>query len=103
MSMRLGLELADGKVERVCDRCFVLLQSVQRKDRGTTGKKVGAVTHQDCRWILHMDTLYDSSFAARGREATTSIEATFSSLRGHSWRGGAQKTSASQTRTLCIN
>ncbi len=42
MSMRLGLEPTDGKLERVCDRCFVLLQSVQRKDRGTSVKKVGA-------------------------------------------------------------
>ena len=49
MSMRLGLEPADGKLERVCDRCFVLLQSVQRKDRGGTTKKVGVVMDQDTR------------------------------------------------------
>ena len=49
MSMRLGLEPTDGKLERVCDRCFVLLQSVQRKDRGTSVKKVGGPTYRDSR------------------------------------------------------
>ena len=93
MSMRLGLEPADGKLERVCDRCFVLLQSVQRKDRGATVKKVGAVTHQDTgqphAYTHSYSFILVFLFIARGREATSANEATFSSFRGYKWRGGA--------------